>query len=64
MIPFLNLKDLNKQYREELITAITEVIDSGWYINGKQLSSFEKEFANYCKTKYAVGTGNGLDSLI
>ncbi len=64
MIPFLNLKDLNKQYREELITAITEVIDSGWYINGNQLSSFEKEFANYCKTKYAVGTGNGLDSLI
>ena len=49
MIPFLNLKNLNKQYREELIRAITEVIDSGWYINGKQLSSFEKEFANYCK---------------
>ena len=63
MIPFLNLKNLNKQYREELIKAVTEVIDSGWYINGNQLSSFEKEFAVYCNSKYAVGTGNGLDSL-
>ena len=64
MIPFLNLKDLNKQYREELITAITEVIDSDG-ISMAPAFFFEKEFANYCETKVcAVGTGNGLDSLI
>jgi len=63
MIPFLDLKKLNAQYRNELIEACTRVIDSGWYILGKEVEEFEKEFANYCGTKYAIGVGNGLDAL-
>ena len=63
MIPFLDLKKLNTQYRDELIEACTRVIDSGWYILGKEVEEFEKEFANYCGTKYAIGVGNGLDAL-
>jgi dTDP-4-amino-4,6-dideoxygalactose transaminase len=63
MIPFLDLKKLNTQYRDELIKACTRVIDSGWYILGKEVEEFEKEFANYCGTKYAIGVGNGLDAL-
>jgi len=63
MIPFLDLKKLNAQYRDELIEACTRVIDSGWYILGKEVEEFEKEFANYCGTKYAIGVGNGLDAL-
>ena len=64
MINFLNLKQINKQYREELIEACTRVIDSGWYIGGNELSEFEKNFAIYCGTKYAIGVANGLDALI
>jgi len=64
MIPFLNLKNINVLYREELINAVTEVIDSGWYVNGNQLKAFEKEFAEYCGSKYAIGVANGLDALI
>jgi dTDP-4-amino-4,6-dideoxygalactose transaminase len=64
MIPFLDLKEINAQYREELILAATNVIDSGWYIQGKQVQRFEKEFADYCGTKYCVGVANGLDALI
>jgi dTDP-4-amino-4,6-dideoxygalactose transaminase len=64
MIPFLNLKDINKQYREELILACTKVIDSGWYIQGNECKEFEKEFAQYCGTKFAIGVANGLDALI
>jgi dTDP-4-amino-4,6-dideoxygalactose transaminase len=63
MISFLDLKKLNAQYRDELIEACTSVIDSGWYILGKEVEEFEKEFANYCGTKYAIGVGNGLDAL-
>ncbi|HCE33322.1 DegT/DnrJ/EryC1/StrS family aminotransferase [Fusobacterium sp.] len=63
MIPFLDLKKLNAQYRDELIEACIRVIDSGWYILGKEVEEFEKEFANYCGTKYAIGVGNGLDAL-
>lgn len=64
MIPFLDLKGINAQYREELIEACTKVIDSGWYIQGNEHKEFEKEFAEYCGTKYAIGVANGLDALI
>ena len=64
MIPFLDLKDLNTQYRDELIKACTRVIDSGWYIQGRECTEFDKEFAQYCGTKYAIGVANGLDALI
>ena len=64
MIPFLDLKAINSQYRDELIVACTRVIDSGWYINGIELELFEQEFASYCGTKYAIGVANGLDALI
>lgn len=64
MIPFLDLKNINAQYRNELIEACTRVIDSGWYIGGSELENFEKNFAEYCGTKYAIGIANGLDALI
>lgn len=64
MIPFLDLKGLNAEYRAELIDACTRVIDSGWYIQGNECKAFEKEFADYCGTKYAFGVANGLDALI
>ena len=64
MIPFLDLKELNTQYKAELIEACTRVIDSGWYIQGNECKEFDKEFASYCGTKYAIGVANGLDALI
>ncbi len=64
MIPFLDLKDINQQYRDALIEACTRVIDSGWYIGGNELERFEKNFAEYCGVKFAVGVANGLDALI
>lgn len=63
MIPFLNLKDINAAYRQELIDAIADVIDSGLYILGEKVRKFEKEFSKYCGTKETIGTGNGLDAL-
>ncbi|MFP6842487.1 MAG: DegT/DnrJ/EryC1/StrS family aminotransferase [Acinetobacter sp.] len=64
MISFLDLKAINLNYRKELIEACTQVIDSGWYIGGKELEKFENNFAKYCGTRYAVGVANGLDALI
>ena len=63
MIPFLDLKAINTRYREDLIEAATRVIDSGWYIQGVELSAFESEFAGYCGTKHCIGVANGLDAL-
>lgn len=64
MIPFLDLKAINAQYREELIDASTRVINSGWYIQGAEVKAFEQAFAGYCGTKHCIGVANGLDALI
>lgn len=63
MIPFLDLKGVNAQYREDLIEACTKVIDSGWYIQGSEHDKFEKEFASYCGVNHAIGVASGLDAL-
>lgn len=64
MIPFLDLKAINAQYRDELVNACTRVINSGWYIGGDELSQFEQSFADYCGTEFAIGVANGLDALV
>lgn len=63
MISFLDLKAVNSQYSNELKDAANRVIDSGWYIMGEELVSFENEFSHYCNAKYCVGVANGLDAL-
>ena len=63
MIPFLDLKLVNKAYEDELLLACKKVIDSGSYIRGKECKEFEKEFSTYCGSEFAVGVGNGLDAL-
>jgi len=64
IIPFLDLKNSNERYREELLNAFTRVLDSGWYVRGSEIGSFEKEFAKYCGSDYCIGVANGLDALI
>lgn len=62
-VQFLNLKRINDQYRDALVEATTRVIDSGWYILGQEVNTFEADFADYCGTRFALGVGNGLDAL-
>ena len=52
------------KYQEEFEKKAVEVLRSGWYVLGKEVSSFEEEFAEYIGTKYCAGVGNGLDALI
>jgi len=63
LIKFLDLKEVNKQYKKELIESCKRVIESGWYILGEEVEKFEKEFAEFCGTKYAISVGSGLDAL-
>lgn len=62
-VPFLSLRDINARHADELKAAVARVIDAGWFILGDELAAFEIEFAAYCGTRHAVGTGNGLDAL-
>ncbi|EJN6961861.1 aminotransferase [Photobacterium damselae subsp. damselae] len=63
MLSFLDLKKINNKYEIDLKNACSRVIDSGWYITGNELSSFETEFSLYCGTSFAIGVANGLDAL-
>jgi dTDP-4-amino-4,6-dideoxygalactose transaminase len=62
-VPFLNARDINARYADELKAAAARVIDSGWYVLGEEVAAFEREFAAYCGVPHAVGVGNGLDAL-
>ena len=62
-VPFLDIKSINKQFEDSLHSAFQRVIDSGWYIQGKELEVFESEFAEYCTVKHCIGVGNGMDAI-
>jgi len=62
-VPFLNLTEVNARYRDELLHAVERVIDSGWYILGREVAAFEQEFSSYCGVKHAIGVASGLDAL-
>lgn len=64
MIKFLDLKGVTEMYSEELHEAVSRVVDSGWYLQGKENKNFENNYAKYIGTNYCVGVGNGLDALI
>lgn len=62
-IPFLELQAQHQDLRAELNQAFNDVLDSGWFIQGRQLEAFEQEYAAYCGSAFCIGVGNGLDAL-
>ncbi len=64
MIKFLDLQKINHEFRDALLAACADVIDSGWYISGGALASFEQDFARYCGVEHCIGVANGLDALV
>lgn len=63
MIKFLDLKAINDSFEPQLSQSIQRVLDSGWYLLGNEVKSFEQEYAEYVGTKHCVGVANGLDAL-
>ena len=51
-------------HEEEIHEAARRVIDSGWYLQGRENELFEQHYAEYIGTKYCIGCANGLDALI
>ncbi|HET6556677.1 MAG TPA: DegT/DnrJ/EryC1/StrS family aminotransferase [Prolixibacteraceae bacterium] len=63
MIKFLDLKAINDSFEPELSQSIKRVLDSGWYLLGDEVKSFEQEYAHYVGTNHCIGCANGLDAL-
>lgn len=62
-IKFLDLQKLNQKYQAELKEVAATVIDSGWYLLGNYVDTFEKSLAEYINVPHAIGVANGLDAL-
>lgn len=62
-IKYLSLKDLNVPYEKDIQHAISEVVSSGWYLQGKRIHDFEEHYAAYIGTRHCISCGNGLDAL-
>ncbi|BCK18641.1 DegT/DnrJ/EryC1/StrS family aminotransferase [Vibrio cholerae] len=63
MIPFLDLKAINSQYKDKLLASCEAVIDSGFYVQGCHLREFEEKFSRFCDVRHTIGVANGLDAL-
>ena len=63
-IPFLSLHDITAKYRDEIHETVLRVVDSGWYLQGKENEQFEQHYAEYIGSKHCIGCANGLDALI
>jgi len=64
MIPFLDLRAAYLELKPEIDTAVSRVLDSGWYVLGPEVEAFEAEWAEYCDVGHTVSLANGLDALI
>src|SRR5215213_8863150 len=62
-VPFVDLNRLNEPVRAEFLEAVSALVDSGAFVNGPAVGSFEQAFASYCRTADAVGVASGLDAL-
>ena len=58
-----DLRRHTAQLDSELRDCVARVIDSGWFILGRELEAFEAEFARYCGTGHCIGVANGTDAL-
>jgi len=63
-IPLIDLKAQYKSIAEDLDRVTKEVLSSASYIMGKNVTEFEKEFAEYIGVKHAISVGNGTDALV
>ena len=64
MISFFDYKKVYSSYRAEIEREIKSVIDSGRFINGDQVASFEKDLSSYLKSKHVISVSSGTDALL
>ena len=63
MIKFLDLHKINARFEDAFHLKFQEFLNSGYYVLGQGVLTFETEYANFCGAKHAIGVGNGLDAI-
>ena len=62
-MPFFDLDPSHAPIRDDVLSAIARVVESGAFVNGPEVDGFERSFADYCGTAECVGVASGLDAL-
>ena len=62
-IPYVNIADQNNRISKQLLSIFKNIINTGEYVGGKEITKFENNIARYCKSKYAVALNSGTDAL-
>lgn len=63
IVPFQDFRAPYLELKEEFDAAYFRFMESGWFVLGNEVASFEEEYAAYCESAYCVGVGHGLDAL-
>ncbi len=62
-VPFLDLVTPHQELKAELLQVVEKALGNAGFIGGPMVENFEREFANFCGTKYCVGVNSGTDAL-
>jgi dTDP-4-amino-4,6-dideoxygalactose transaminase len=62
-LPFYSPEPQHATIRKEMETAFHQVLSGNWFVLGKELEAFEKEFAGYHTSRFCIGVGNGFDAI-
>lgn len=62
-VPYVNLPLQFRRIKPEVMAAIERVLESGAYVLGPEVEQFERAFAEFCGSRYAVGVNSGMDAL-
>ena len=63
-VKLLDLKEQYNEIKDEIDSAIAEIVSSQMFVNGPVVKQFEENFAKFCNTKYALGCSSGTDALL
>lgn len=63
MVKLLDLQSITMQHGDEYKAAANRVIESGWFLQGKEIQKFESDYAKYIGTNECIAVANGLDAL-
>lgn len=62
-VPFMDLTRQHRNMKKDILSAIESILESSQFILGEELSHFEKDFADFCRVKYAVGVDSGISAI-
>ena len=62
-IPFVDLRTPHRELESELVAVFKSALETGCFVGGPMVDEFEREYAQFCDTKYCIGVGSGTDAL-